>query len=79
MDPNEIDNMILKYFRELFTSGGSIGNSVLNCVETNVSQDQNLMFLTPCDATDVKDALFSMHPDKSPGADAINPAFYKKI
>lgn len=35
LDPNEIDNMILKYFKELFTSDGNIGDSILNCVETN--------------------------------------------
>lgn len=27
---------------------------------------------------DVKDALFSMHSDKSPGPDGMNPAFYQK-
>lgn len=37
LDPNEIDNMIMKYFRELFTCSGSIGDSVLNCVEIKVS------------------------------------------
>lgn len=39
LDYNAIDNMIVQYFRELFTSGGSVGDLVLNCVETKVSQE----------------------------------------
>lgn len=76
---HEIDNMIVKQFRELFTSSGSVGGPILDCIEKKVSQDQNLMLWVPFDATDVKDALFSMHPDKSLGPNSMNLAFYKKI
>lgn len=34
------------------------------------------MLLEPFSATEVKEALFSMQPDKSPGLDDMNPAFY---
>lgn len=71
--------MIVQYFRELFTSGGSVGDLVLNCVETKVSQEYNELLMVPFDASDVKDALFSMHPDKSSGPDGMNPIFIKNF
>lgn len=37
------------------------------------------MLMAPFDTTDVKDALFSIHPDKSLSPDGMNPSFYKKI
>lgn len=37
------------------------------------------MLLQPFSATEVKEALFDMHPDKSPGPDSMNPAFYQRF
>ena len=34
--------------------------------------------MEPFTAAYVRDAIFSMHPDKSPGPDGLNLAFYKK-
>ncbi|KAH9718961.1 reverse transcriptase domain-containing protein [Citrus sinensis] len=52
---------------------------VIHCVETKITNEQNSMLLTPFSATDVKEALFDMHPDKSPGPDGMNPAFYQRF
>lgn len=37
------------------------------------------MLLQPFSATEVKEALFYMHPEKSPGSDGMNPAFYQRF
>ncbi|XXG86091.1 hypothetical protein AAC387_Pa11g1056 [Persea americana] len=77
--PDEIDSMIVEYFRNLFTSGGCQSEELLNCVEMKVTSEQNSMLLAPFSAIEVKEALFGMHPDKSPGPNGMNPAFYQKF
>ncbi|KAJ8624647.1 hypothetical protein MRB53_033177 [Persea americana] len=77
--PDEIDSMIVEYFRNLFTSGGYQSEELLNCVEMKVTSEQNSMLMAPFSAIEVKEALFGMHPDKSPGPDGMNPAFYQKF
>lgn len=54
LNQHEIDNMIVKYFRELFTSSGSVEGPVLDCIEKKELQYQNLMLLEPFDATELK-------------------------
>ncbi|KAH9684396.1 reverse transcriptase domain-containing protein [Citrus sinensis] len=51
----------------------------LQCVATKVTSEHNSMLLAPFSAIEVKDAVFGMHPDKSPGPDGMNPAFYQKF
>ncbi|XXG40676.1 hypothetical protein AAC387_Pa01g1334 [Persea americana] len=76
---DEIDSMIIEYFRNLFTSGGCQSEEVLNCVEMKVTSEQNSMLMAAFSAIEVKEALFGMHPDKSPGPDGMNQAFYQKF
>lgn len=71
--------MIVDYFSTLFQTEGCSSEEVLRCVEKNITEDQNMMLLAPFSAVEVKDALFDMHSDKSPGPDGMNPAFYQKI
>ncbi|KAH9672067.1 reverse transcriptase domain-containing protein [Citrus sinensis] len=51
----------------------------LQCVATKVTSEHNSMLLAPFSAIEVKDAVFGMHPDKSPGPDGMNPTFYQKF
>lgn len=39
--------------------------------------DQNECLVRPLDSEEENAALFSMHPDKSPGPDGLSPAFYQ--
>ena len=78
-DSGEIDTLIGTYFTDLFSSSGSNSEAVTSSVMTSITAEQNRILLAPFTDADVKEALFSMHPDKSPGPDGMNPAFYKKI
>ena len=48
-------------------------------MDTIITSEHNSMLLAPFSATEVKEAVFSMHPDKSPRPDGMNPAFYQKF
>ena len=78
-NPCELDDLITKHFKNLFSSGGCVCEPVLSCIESRITALHNQLLLEPFTAIDVKDALFSMHPDKSPGPDGMNPAFYQKF
>lgn len=69
----------MEYFSKLFQSEGSTSADILSCVATKITAAQNQELLEPFTATDVRDALFSMHPDKSPGPDGMNSTFFQKF
>ena len=71
--------MIVDYFRTLFQTEGCSSDEVLGCVEKNITEDQSMMLLALFSAIEVKDALFDMHPDKSPEPNGMNHAFYQKF
>lgn len=72
----EIDALISNHFSHLFAMDGGHNSEVLDCVEKKITDYQNSMLLDPFTEADVKEALFDMRPDKSPGPDGMNPAFY---
>lgn len=37
------------------------------------------MLLAPFSKEEFKKAVFQMHPDKAPGPDDLNPAFYRRF
>ncbi|KAH9683739.1 reverse transcriptase domain-containing protein [Citrus sinensis] len=78
-NPAEVNSLIGEYFSKLFHSEGSISAEIISCVATKITTAQNQKLLEPFTATDVRDALFSMHPDKSPGPDGMNPAFFQNF
>lgn len=69
--------MITEYFSNLFKceeDGGSLSRG--ERVET-MTQEDNEALLTKVTEVEVKSAVFSMHPDKSPGPDGLNPTFFQ--
>lgn len=42
-------------------------------------ESQNDLLLSDFIVKDVKEAIFPMHPDKSPRLDGLNPAFYQRF
>ena len=71
--------MIIDYSQNLFQSNGCNSAKVIHCVESKITNEQNSMLLTPFSATEVKEALFDMHPEKSLGPDDMNPAFCQRF
>ena len=75
----EVDVLIIDYFKNLFTSDGCHTAEVTQYVDKRITSEHNSMLLAPFSAIEVKEVVFSMHPDKSPGPDGMNLAFYQKF
>jgi len=51
---------------------------VISCIQPEVHDEDNSMLTHPFTELEFKDAIFSVHLDKSLGSDGLNPTFYKK-
>jgi hypothetical protein len=67
------------YFEHLFENGGTASSAGLEHISHVVNSEDNNMLLAPFHIAEFKKALFSMHSDKAPGPDGLNPAFYKRF
>jgi hypothetical protein len=67
----------LNYFDYLFKSNSTVHEPVLSLIGPRISQEDNEKLLAPISKEELKAALFQMHPDKAPGPDGFNPAFYQ--
>jgi len=69
--------IVVDYFGNLFTA--CVGNyePVLACLDKRVTEAHNVSLLREITSTEVRDALFAMHPDKSPGPDGLSPGFFQ--
>lgn len=47
--------------------------------DVRITDEQNDFLLEPYTADEIKAAVFSMHPNKSPGPDGMNPAFFQRF
>lgn len=70
-----LDQLIRGYFEDLFTSRGCDSEALIRHVKAVVTEEQNAKLLTPFEEWEVKQAIFSMHPDKSPGPYGMNLGF----
>ncbi|KAH9704682.1 reverse transcriptase domain-containing protein [Citrus sinensis] len=68
--PEEVNEIIAGYFNNIFIFDRGSCPEVIQCVNPKISAAQNHSLLEPFTAADVRDAIFSMHPDKSSGPDA---------
>lgn len=72
-----IRNIIVEYFSDLFKSSG-VSELLSEREEVQqVSVQQNEKLVKPVSIEEVRLATFSMHPDKSPGIDGLNPCFFQ--
>ncbi|CAJ2637655.1 unnamed protein product [Trifolium pratense] len=67
------------YFNALFKNISGIHEPVLNHIQQRVTEEDNYLLMAPLTKIELQQALFQMHPDKSPGPDGFNPAFYQRL
>ena len=76
---DEVASVAEKYFKNLFTSTTPTNlNLVLDSVNRVVTPDMNQTLHQPYTRDEVKQALFHMHPSKSPGLDVMSPFLFQK-
>ncbi|KAM6571204.1 hypothetical protein CsatA_015284 [Cannabis sativa] len=79
-DPMDIQVIIESYYTFLFMSSYPSEaeiEAVLSVVQCRVTPEMNNSFLLPFTENEVKEAVFSMPSDKSPGEDGMNGMFYQ--
>lgn len=69
--------LMQEYYISLFTSSHAGSSDFLNHIPASITSLQNSMLTRSISQEEAKSALFSMHPDKSPGPDGLNPGFYQ--
>ncbi|XP_019170961.1 PREDICTED: uncharacterized protein LOC109166463 [Ipomoea nil] len=72
-----LDSVVVDYYKQIFTSGGSPGSFNVDTMQSRVTNEQNDELLRPFEPEEVRSALFSMGKDKSLGPDGMNPGFYQ--
>ena len=77
--PEDISEIITKYFTHIFSSDCGSCAAVLQYVKPRITAEQNQSLIEHFSPADVREAIFSMHPAKSPGLDGMNPAFYQNF
>lgn len=73
----DLNNLMSRYFQNLFL--GQIGEShtIIECLCSRITQEQNSSLLRKFTNEELKIALFDMKPDKSPGPDGLPPGFFQ--
>ncbi|GAU36753.1 hypothetical protein TSUD_318520 [Trifolium subterraneum] len=75
----ELCEVAKSYFDTLFKPRDGDHDPVLNLIQPRVTDDDNIVLTAPITKIEIQQALFQMHPDKSPGPDGFNPAFYQRF
>lgn len=71
-----LEETMIEYFSTLFSATTTEWEEVTACVSTKVTMEQNAFLMAEVEEKEVKAALFSMYPEKSPGPDGMSPDFY---
>ncbi|XP_019178894.1 PREDICTED: uncharacterized protein LOC109174056 [Ipomoea nil] len=79
VDGNAMNQTVMDYFNGVFSSGNppDEAHTLFAMIQPRVTQAQNETLLSPFTCEEVKNALFAMFSDKSPGPDGMNPGFYQ--
>ncbi|GAU22925.1 hypothetical protein TSUD_326970, partial [Trifolium subterraneum] len=75
----ELCEVAKSYFDTIFRRRDGDHDPVLNLIQPRVTDDDNVVLTAPITKVEIQQALFHMHPDKSPGPDGFNPAFYQRF
>lgn len=77
--PDDLGLHIVEYFGILFTGQSSNVEAVTECISPWVTNAHASLLNSPFDATEVKDDLSSMHPDKSLSPNGLIPGFFSNF
>lgn len=75
---NGLHELMENYFQNIFSTMGTNCEEVIREIQPSITEIQNKMLVETVSQKEVKDALFSMDPDKAPGKDGYTPGFYQK-
>jgi hypothetical protein len=78
-DQEKIGEVARTYFQELFKPTRGSQEPVLSLISPRISAEDNTLLEAPITKEELRTALFQMHPDKSPGPDGFNPAFFQNF
>jgi hypothetical protein len=73
----ELCEVALNYFNNLFKINSTSHEPILALISPRITQEDNDQLTMPITKEELRNALFQMHPDKAPGPDGFNPAFYQ--
>ncbi|CAN0841413.1 Transposon TX1 uncharacterized 149 kDa protein [Linum grandiflorum] len=76
---DDMARVVQSYFLDLFRGDECEWQEVVGCVERRVTEADNRLLLAPFTDEEIREAMFSMNPDKAPGPDGFNPGFYQKF
>ncbi|CAA7040441.1 unnamed protein product [Microthlaspi erraticum] len=78
-EESEIATIISEYYNDLFTTieEPRRKNIVDQTLSPCISQEENLKLIELPSTEEIKEALFSIHPDKAPGPDGFSACFFQ--
>ncbi|KAL8465080.1 hypothetical protein ACS0TY_034540 [Phlomoides rotata] len=79
---NGLNEVVHNYFTDLFVGSNQVADDIdamLSPLRLCVSEVDNNSLTAPFTKEEFKEAINEMHPDKAPGPDGFNLAFYQKF
>ncbi|XP_071939954.1 uncharacterized protein [Coffea arabica] len=74
----EIEVELCQYYNDLFTTTNPDDfEEILKEIPSTISRQMNAKLIKPVEEKDIRQALFSMHPNKAPGKDGMSPLFFQ--
>lgn len=73
-------NCITEYYSKIFTAQMSSSSQVVSeGLSPIVTTEMNATLIAPPTALEIREALFSINPDKAPGPDGFSVSFYQSF
>lgn len=75
-----IEQVAVEYFGNLFESTNPTDSEgSIRCITETVTDEMNAALIAPVTDTEIRDAVFTINPDKAPGPDGMTSLFYQKF